>query len=50
MVKSENGIQLSQNMAKVIADNHKLFGISVGENVPDLTSKEDISILEGYLN
>ena len=42
--------ELPSAIMNMIADNHKLFGITVGENVPDLTSKEDISILEGYLN
>lgn len=34
----------------MLGENHKIFGITVGENVPDLTSKEDISKLEEYLN
>lgn len=42
--------ELPSAIMNMIADNHKLFGIPVGENVPDLTSKEDISILEDYLN
>ena len=42
--------ELPSAIMNMIADNHKLFGITVGENVPDLTSKEDISILEDYLN
>ena len=42
--------ELPSAIMNMIADNHKIFGITVGENVPDLTSKEDISKLEDYFN
>jgi hypothetical protein len=34
----------------MIGDNIKVLGIPIEEHVPDLTSKNDIAILENYLS
>ena len=34
----------------MIEDNIKVTGIPIAEHVPDLTSKNDILILENYLS
>ncbi|PDH43840.1 MAG: hypothetical protein CND43_03545 [Flavobacteriales bacterium MED-G15] len=45
-----NEKELPTAMTNMMADGHKIFGIPVGDHVPDLTSKEDIAKLEKYLN
>lgn len=42
--------ELPTALMNMIEDNIKVMGIPIGEHVPDLTSKNDISILENYLS
>ena len=42
--------ELPTALMNMIEDNVKVKGIPIAEHVPDLTSKNDISLLENYLN
>ena len=42
--------ELPTALMNMIEDNIKVMGIPIAENVPDLTSKNDIAILENYLS
>ena len=42
--------ELPTALMNMIEDNIKVKGIPIAEHVPDLTSKNDISILENYLS
>ena len=42
--------ELPTALMNMIGDNIKVMGIPIAEHVPDLTSKNDITILENYLS
>lgn len=42
--------ELPTALMNMIEDNIKVMGIPIAENVPDLTSKNDIAILENYFS
>ena len=42
--------ELPTALMKMIEDNIKVMGIPIAEHVPDLTSKNDIAILENYFS
>ncbi|MGB0395738.1 MAG: sugar phosphate nucleotidyltransferase, partial [Flavobacteriaceae bacterium] len=42
--------ELPTALMNMIEDNIKVMGIPIAEHVPDLTSKNDIAILENYLS
>ena len=46
---SRNEKELPTALLNMIHDNAVVNGIPIAEHVPDLTSKEDIAVLEKYL-
>lgn len=42
--------ELPTALMNMIGDNIQVLGIPIEEHVPDLTSKNDIAILENYLS